>query len=318
MNVGRMLAWIAVVLGSLAWPAQAAEWPTKPVRVIVPYPAGGSLDAISRPFVESLAKRLGQPFVIDNRAGAAGAVGTEATARAAPDGYTLLAAPNGPLVLLPLLRKVPYGPTDLVPIGPMGEFVYGFAVLPKTGIKSMAELVAYAKKHPGRVSYSSPGAGSATNLRGEAFKILAGVDILHVPYRTGAEALIDFLSGTVDVIIDNVMFPHVRAGQATLLAVTSDRRFPMFPDVPTMAEAGYPVGLPTMAALYVPKGTPAAIQAILSRAIADANADPEVQKRVLQVGFFPMSKTGPELQAALNGQIAEYQNWVTRTGLKIE
>jgi len=302
----------------VAFPAAAQEWPTRPVKLVVNYPAGGSMDAISRPWAEALGKRLGQPVVVENRAGAAGALGTEVVAKAAPDGYTLLASPNGPLVLLPALRKTPYQPTDVTPVGPMGDFVYGIAVLPKHGFKTMADLVAYAKKNPGKLSYSSPGAGSATHLRGEALKMVAGIDMLHVPYRTGAEALIDFLGGTVDVIIDNVMFPHVRAGQATLLAVTSDRRFPMFPDVPTVMEAGFDVKLANFAAIFVPKNTPKAIQDKLARAMADANADPVVQQRVTQVGFFPTTKTGPELVAEMDGQVAEYQDWVKKTGLKIE
>jgi tripartite-type tricarboxylate transporter receptor subunit TctC len=303
---------------AMALPAEAQEWPTRPVKLVVNYPAGGSMDAISRPWAEALAKRLGQPVVVENRAGAAGALGTEVVAKAAPDGYTLLASPNGPLVLLPALRKMPYQPTDVTPVGPMGDFVYGIAVLPKHGFKTMADLMAFAKAHPGKLSYSSPGAGSATHLRGEALKLVAGVDMLHVPYRTGAEALIDFLGGTVDVIIDNVMFPHVRAGQATLLAVTSDRRFPAFPDVPTVMEAGYDVKLANFAAIFVPKATPQAIKDKLARVIADANTDPVLQQRVLQVGFFPTTKTGAELAAEMDGQVAEYQDWVKKTGLKIE
>ena len=318
MRAPSWLAALAAACVAFAAPATAQEWPARPVRMIVNYPAGGSMDAISRPFAEALAKRLGQPVVVENRAGAAGGLGTEVAVKSPADGYTILASPNAPLVLLPALRKMPYSPTDLTPVGPMGEFVYGIAVLPKHGFKTLADLVAYAKKNPGKLSYSSPGSGSATNLRGEAFKLVAGIDLLHVPYRTGAEALIDFLGGTVDIIIDNVMFPHVRAGQATMLAVTSDRRFPMFPDTPTIMEAGYNVGLPTFAAIFVPRATPAAIQDKLSRAITDANADPLVQQRITAAGFFAMTKTGPELAAELAGQVAEYQDWVTRTGLKIE
>lgn len=317
MRKRTLLAAFAAAV-AIAFPAAAQEWPTRPVKLVVNYPAGGSMDAISRPWAEALAKRLGQPVVVENRAGAAGALGTEVVAKAAPDGYTLLASPNGPLVLLPALRKMPYQPTDVTPVGPMGDFVYGIAVLPKHGFKTMADLMAHAKQYPGKLSYSSPGAGSATHLRGEALKLVAGVDMLHVPYRTGAEALIDFLGGTVDVIIDNVMFPHVRAGQATLLAVTSDRRFPMFPDVPTVMEAGYDVKLANFAAIFVPKATPQAIKDKLARVIADANTDPALQQRVLQVGFFPTTKTGAELAAEMDGQVAEYQDWVKKTGLKIE
>src|SRR5262249_49070620 len=147
---------------------QAQSWPSRPVKVVVPYPAGGSLDAVTRPFADALSKHFNQPFVIENRAGASGALGTEAVSKSPADGYTILAGPNGPMVLLPLLRKTPYVATDFIPVAPMGEFVYAFSVLPKLGVNTLAELVALAKKQPGKLSYGSPGLGTATNLRAEA------------------------------------------------------------------------------------------------------------------------------------------------------
>lgn len=300
------LAALAALIATVA-PAMAQEWPSRPVKLVVDYSAGGSMDAIAQP-ADALGKRLGQPFVVENRAGAAGALGTEVVAKATPDGYTLLASPNGPLVLLPALRKMPYQPQRPHSGGADGRLRLRDRGAAEARVQDDGRPhgLCEEEKNPGKLSYSSPGAGSATHLRGEALKLVAGVDMLHVPYRTGAEALLDFLAGTVDVIIDNVMFPHVRAGQATLLAVTSDRRFPMFPDVPTVMEAGYNVKLANFAAIFVPKGTPQAIRDKLSRAIAEANADPQVQQRVMQVGFFPSSKTGPDLAAEMDGQVAEY------------
>lgn len=319
MSFKAALTAIAVVL-SLASAASAADtdWPNKPVRLIANYPAGGSVDLLARPWADALSRKLGQPFVVENRAGAAGAVGTEVVARAPNDGYTLLASPNGPMVLLPNLRKLSYEPTDLIPVGPMGEFVYGVAVLPDKGIKTLADLVAKAKANPGKLSYASPGAGSATNLRGEAFKLMAGIDMLHVPYRTGAESIIDFMAGTVDVIIDSIVFPQARQGKAVVLAVTSTRRYPDFPDAPTLGEAGYEMNMASFLAIYVPKGTPDPIQDKLSAAIAEAGKDPELQKKILQVGFFPMDKTGKELRADLDASVASYAGWIKKTGLKIE
>jgi tripartite-type tricarboxylate transporter receptor subunit TctC len=297
---------------------QAQAWPSRPVRIVVSYPAGGSLDAITRPFAEALSKQLGQPFVIENRAGAAGSLGTEMVAKSTADGYTLLGGPNAPLVLLPQLRKTPYAAADFIPVAPMGEFVYALGVLPKLGIDTLPQLIEHAKKNPGKLSYSSPGMGSATNLRGEALKVQAGVDILHVPYRTGAEALVDFLSGNVDIIIDNVQFPHVKAGKAKLLAVTASRRHPDFPDVPTMAEVGYDVGMDTFAALYAPKGTPQEVLDKLSATMSVINKQPEIQQRVLTLGFFPMDVPGSELTRRLDAQVKEFDTWVKKTNLKLE
>jgi tripartite-type tricarboxylate transporter receptor subunit TctC len=311
------LAACAIAVATLL-PATAAaqSWPARPVKVVVPYPAGGSLDAITRPFAESLGKQLGQPFVVENRAGAAGALGTEVVAKSAPDGYTILAGPNAPLVLLPLLRKTPYVPTEFVPVAPMGEFVYAFSVLPKLGVNSMKDLVEKAKA--GKLSYGSPGLGSATNLRGEAFKVMAGVDILHVPYRTGAEVLIDFLAGNVDVMIDNVQFPHVKAGKVKLLAMTTEKRHPDFPDVPTMREAGFPIELATFCALYMPKGTPQEVLDKLSSTMSAINKTEEMKQRVLSIGFFPMDEPGSVLRSKLDEQQGDYVEWVKKTGLKLE
>ena len=302
----------------LATPAAAADWPTRPVKLVVSYPAGGSADAIARPYADGLSKKFGQPFVIENKAGAAGAIGTEAVTKAAPDGYTFLAGPIAPLVLLPHLRKIPYDPQDLVPIALLGEFVYAFAVLPSLGPKNVAELVELAKKKPGQLTYSSPGAGSATNLRGEAFKLLAGIDLLHVPYRTGAEALIDFLGGRVDVMIDNVHFPHAKAGKVVLLAMTTDKRHPDFPDVPTMAEAGYPVDLGTPSSLYAPKGTPQEIMDRIGQATREITSDPDVQQKILKIGFFPTVMSQAELIAMHAKLTQSFGEWVKKTNLKIE
>jgi len=317
-SFGSLLAAVLSLVGLAPVAAEAQAWPSRPVRIVVSYPAGGSLDAINRPFAEALSKHFGQPFVIENRAGAAGSLGTEMVSKSAPDGYTLLGGPNAPLVLLPQLRKTPYAASDFIPVAPMGEFVYAFGVLPKLGINSMKELVEFAKKNPGKLSYSSPGMGSATNLRGEAFKVEAGADLLTISYRTGAEALVDFLAGNVDIIIDNVQFPHVKAGKAKLLAVTASRRHPDFPDVPTMAETGYDVGMDTFAALYAPKGTPQEVLDKLSSAMSTINKQPEIQQRVLTLGFFPMDVPGSELTRRLDAQVNEFASWVKKTNLKLE
>jgi tripartite-type tricarboxylate transporter receptor subunit TctC len=298
--------------------ASAADWPTKPVRLVYNYPPGTGGDVVTRHIAEQLSQKLGQPFIVENRSGAAGTVGVEAASRMTADNYTFLSSPNAPMVLLPLLRKVPYDPADFRPIAAVGEYVYGWAVLPSLGVKSVAELVAMAKAKPGELSYSSPGAGSATNLRGEAFNILAGVDITHIPYRGGPDALNDFLAGNVKVMLDNAHFPQVKAGKAMMLAVTSSRRHPDFPDVPTMEEAGYKIDLPTWLAFYALKGTSEEIALKLGTAVAEVVARPETQRRLLDIGFFPMDQKPAELAEMNRRELASFRAWVERAKFKID
>jgi tripartite-type tricarboxylate transporter receptor subunit TctC len=298
-------------------PAEAADWPTRPVKIIYNYPAGTGGDVVLRAVAERLTQKLGQPFVVENRGGAAGTVGVESAVRSTPDGYTFLGSPNAPLVLLPQLRKVNYDPKELKPIVALGEYIYGWAVMPSLGVKSVAELVAMAKAKPGALTFSSPGVGSATHLRGMALNHMAGMDITHVPYRGGPDALNDFLAGNVAVMLDNAHFPQVRAGKAMMLAVTTTRRHPDFPDVPTMAEAGYDLGLPTLLALYAIKGTPDDIAAKFGAAVAEITALPEVKRRLLDIGFFPMSEQGDEItKLNARGEVS-FTEWIKKVNFKL-
>ena len=298
--------------------AQTQDWPNKPVKLIYNYPAGNGGDTVTRYLAELLSKKFGQPFVVENRPGASGAVGAETAVKTAPDGYTFLTSPNAPLVLLPLLRKVPYDPNELLPIAALGEYIYAWSVLPSLGPKTMAELVALAKAKPGQLTYGTPGAGSATNLRAETWKVMAGIDIVHVPYRGGTEAIIDLLGGRLDIMIDYATFPHAKAGKVLLLAMTTSRRHPDFPDVPTIKEAGYDIGLPTALSLYAAKGTPPEIVKKMGDAVAAITPTPEYEQRLLQIGFFAMNKTGAEVVAMNNDAKSDFKNWVEKTGLKIE
>jgi len=317
-----LVAWAAglaaAVGAALAPAALATDWPTKPVRLIYNYPAGTGGDVVTRTMAEALSQKLGQPFVVENRSGASGTIGVEAAARTAPDGYTILSSPNAPMVLLPQLRKVAYDPKEFRPIGAMGEYVYGWAVLPSLGVKTVAELVAKAKAKPGELTYSSPGAGSATNLRGEAFNILAGMQTTHVPYRGGPEALNDFLAGHVSIMLDNAHFPHVKTGKAMMLAVTSRRRHPDFPNVPTIEEAGYKIELPTWLAFYAIKGTPDDIALKFGKAVAEITARPEIQRRMLDIGFFPMDDKPEDLAEMNKREFASYEEWIKRANFKID
>lgn len=315
-NVVTGMSAAAVSLASP--PVIAADWPAKPVRVLYNYPAGTGGDVVIRHICEALTRQMGQPFIVENRGGAAGTVGVETAWRGPTDGYTFLASPNAPMVLLPQLRKVPYDPKDLRPISAVGEYIYAWSVLPSLGVKTVADLIALAKSKPGHLSYSSPGAGSATNLRGEALNILAGVQITHIPYRGGPDALNDFLAGNVSIMVDNNQFSQVRAGKALNLAMTTHRRHPDFPDVPTMAEAGYKIDLPTWLAMYAMKGIPDEIATKFGAAVAEVVSRPEVKRRMLDIGFFAMDEKPAELLAMNDAAIDSFATWVKRANFKVE
>src|SRR5688572_3261870 len=218
---------------------QAQTWPTRPVKMIVPYAPGGATDAVARPWADRLGQVFGQQFVVENRGGASGAIGVEAAAKSPPDGYTLLFTPSAPLSVLPHLRKTPYDPIkSFDPIGRAGDVINGFVIHPSVGVKTFAELLEYAKKNPGKLAYASSGTGTATHLRLEALKLKTGVDILHVPYRGGADSLNDLLPGNVQMMNEPVTLPHVKAGKLILLNINGRERRPDFPDVPTLTELG--------------------------------------------------------------------------------
>ena len=215
----------------------ATSWPTKPVRVIVNFAPGGSADNAMRPFAERLTRSLGQQVVIENRGGASGALGIEAAVKSPRDGYTFVVTPSLSVVILPHLRKTPYDPLkDLVPVTQFTDGTLLIAVHPSVPAKSIQELVAHAKQNPGKLSWGTAGVGSFGHLICEAFKLQAGMDILHVPYRGGAESLADFLAGVVQIHVDPNTMPHVRAGKAKLLAVLDRNRRPDFPDTPILKE----------------------------------------------------------------------------------
>lgn len=315
-----LLRAIFVAIGLLVstFSAGRADWPEKPVRLIVPYPAGGAADLPARAVAEGLQRKFGKPFIVENRAGAAGQIGTEQAVRATPDGYTIYCGPNGPYVLLPLLRPTSYKTSDLVPIAPYGELVYAFGVLTTSPLNNLKDLQAYAKANPNKLSYSSPGAGSITHLRGEAFNQVAGVEIAHIPYRTGAEALPDLLEGRLDIMLDNIFFPHLRQGKVKMLGVLSARRHPEFPDVPTFAEQGFPLDLPVWGGLLAPLGTPQPIIEVLAKAMNELNVDAAFTARMLQIGFVTYVATQEQLAQRMTAETDLFRGWVQRTNFKLE
>ncbi|MGE0419543.1 MAG: Bug family tripartite tricarboxylate transporter substrate binding protein [Acetobacteraceae bacterium] len=296
-TVRRLTVGLLAAALTLVGTASAETWPTRPVKLILPYAPGGATDMIGRPWAEKLQAAFGQPFVIDNRGGASGAIGTEAAARSAPDGYTFLLTPGATLTILPQLRKVGYDPRkDLVPVARMGDLVCGFVIVPSLGINSIKELVAYAKAHPGQLAYGSAGLGTYSQMRIEMLKLRAGVDILHVPYRGSADALNDLLAGSVQLMNEINVLPHVRAGRLKLLNINYPTRHPDFPDVPTLAEAGYPdADVPIQYTLNAPAGTPKEIITVLNRKIVEISKTPDMIARMRAINVIVPQETPEEM-----------------------
>ena len=279
---------LGATLGGFPRRARAQSgYPSRPVRVIVPYAPGAGTDFVVRAVAERLSRQMGQQFVVEHRGGAAGTVGTETVARSAPDGYTILMTPQAPIQLLPHLRKLSYDPlTDLVVVGRMGESISGFAVHPSLGVKNMAEFVALAKANPGKFTYATAGVGSVNHLRAETLKLMADIDLLHVPYKGVGEALPDLLAGNVQCMFDANVFSHVRAGKLSLLAVLADERYSEFPDVGTMKEQGFPnYDVPVWYGAFAPAGVPPQIVEALHREIGTVHADKEFQAKQFAGGI---------------------------------
>src|SRR5262245_54797149 len=309
-----------MTLGATAALAQsAADWPNKTVRVIVNFAPGGSTDNAMRPFADHLSRALGQQIVIDNKGGASGAIGIEAAIKSPPDGYTFTATASLSVVTLPHLRKTPYDPLkDLVPVTQFTDGTLLFAVHPSVAASSVPDLVTYAKANPGKLSWGTAGVGSYGHLLCEAFKLQAGIDILHVPYRGGAESLADFLAGVVQVHADPNTMPHVAVGKAKLLAVLDRQRRPDFPDVPLLKEIYPELDFLVWFALFAPPGTPAAIVRRMSQEMNNVARDPELKSLLLKTALAPNPGTPEELNALLRKDHERYGNLVRKLNLRMD
>ena len=265
--------------------AQAGAWPQRTVRLLLPYAPGGATDSIGRPWADKLSQAFGQQFVVENRGGASGMIGVEAAAKSAPDGYTFLLTPNAPLAVLPSLRKTPYDPVkSFDPVGRVGDVINGFVIHPSVGVKTFNEMVEYAKKNPGKLTYGSSGNGTSTHLRLEMLKYKTGIDILHIPYRGGADTLNDVLPGTVHMMNEPVSLPHVKAGKLILLNVNAQVRHPDFPNVPTLTELGITgADVPIWFSIFAPAGTPKDIIAKLNAKMIEIAKTDEMKAKMIAV-----------------------------------
>ena len=315
-GMGSALA--APLLGRRAGAQDA--WPSRPVKLIVPYGPGGAGDTIARPWAERLGQAFNQTFVVENRGGASGAIGTEAAARSAPDGYTFLATTSAPITALPQLRKVSYDPRkDLMPVGRMGDTLGGFVIHPKHGLKTLAEVVEYARKNPGKLTFGSAGLGTSTQMRLEMLKLRAKVDILHVPYRGSADALNDLLAGHVDMMNEIVVLPHAKAGKLNLLAVNYAERNPEFPDTPTLTEAGYPDSdVPIWYSIWAPMGTPKEIVAAMSAKMIEIGNSESMRKRLREINTALTPMTAEELGAFYDKDRAQIGMLIKEANIRLE
>jgi len=303
--------------------AQATAWPDRPVRIIVPYPAGGSTDVLFRIYAEQIQAKLGQPFVIENRPGAGGNTGIDAVAKSTPDGYTLGAATIGHFAINQFLYdKMPFDPErDIVPVALTYELP-NVAMVPSQHVpaKTLQEFIAWAKARD-RITYGSPGVGTSPHLSGALFASRTGINAVHVPFRGAAQTIPAMLSGDVNFAIDNLAsyISIIQSGQMRALAVTSSERWPTLPDVPTMAEAGMKDFVVTSwAAVVVPAGTPRPIVDKLSAAFRQVATDPAMTPRFLTAGAKLLSSTPEEAKAFADKERATWKEIVAIAGAKAQ
>ena len=324
----QLLTLVAAGLALAAVPAAQAQqpeanWPSKPVRWIVPFPPGGAMDAIARTLGEKAGKILGQPFVIENKPGAGGNIGADFVAKQPGDGYTLMITSIGMATNKPLYGKLSYDPIkDFAPVSLL-------AVVPNVlvtnasqpNVKNVADVIAAARKAPGTLTYASAGNGTSIHLAGEVFTSLAKVEMLHVPYKGSGPAVVDLIGGQVNYMFDSITSarPHIQSGKLRALAVTTAKRSSALPNIPTMAEAGvtgYEVS--PWFAVFMPAATPKPIVAKLNAALLEAMNQPEVRARFETIGAEPVGSTPDELAAHLARESTRWSKVIGERGIKLD
>ncbi|MCC6886956.1 MAG: tripartite tricarboxylate transporter substrate binding protein [Hyphomicrobiales bacterium] len=325
-HVGRLalLAAAASLLSLAPVRAQdpAADYPNRPIRIIVSNPAGGGIDTVTRIVADKLSQKIGQPVVIENRGGAGGNIGTEAVYTSSPDGYTLLASVPAALTTnIFLYKKLNFDPAKLEPVAVLGTFPNTLLVKNDFPAKTVQEFVAFVKANPGKVNYASQGIGTTSHLTAELYNSLTGARMVHVPYRGTAPALNDIVAGHVDLIfmqLSSALKLH-EGKRARILAVTTAKRLPALKDIPTMIEAGVPNFISdTWNAISAPPGTPAAILAKLNKAINESMDDPEVEKRFLELEIIKVGGSPADMRRLIQEETARWGEVIKRAGIKPE
>jgi tripartite-type tricarboxylate transporter receptor subunit TctC len=303
--------------------AIADAYPTKPIRLIIPFAVGGSTDNLGRVLAARLSEKLGQQVVADNRPGAGGNIGTDLVAKAPADGYTLLFATEGTLGINPsLYKKLPFDPEkDFTPIAQFASVPNILVVNPRVQAKTVQELAAYAKSRPASLNMGSAGNGTTNHLSGELFQTMTGATFTHVPYKGSGPAMADLLADQIQLMFDNLpgSLPHVKAGSLRALAVTSAKRSPLLPDVPTMAEAGVPgYDVEVWFGVAAPKGLPAQTLATLSKAITEIAQEPATIEKILSIGATPLTSTPAEFGSRIQEARIKWAPIVAHSGAKID
>ena len=302
--------------------AQTPAWPNKPVKIVVPFAPGGNTDSIARIMAERLTQSLGQSVVVENKVGAGGGIAAEFVAKAAPDGYTLLMAAMPVMAILPAINKTNYDPVrDFVPISNVGSNPFVMGVHKSVAANSVQELVALARKNPGKYNYASGGSGSVSHLSAALFVNRAQIDMAHISYKGGAPAVTDLLAGNVQMYFGNFseLVPHLAGGNIRLIGVSSDKRSSQLPQVATIAESGFP-GFRTVTwnGLMAPAGTPASVVQRVADAVKEALAADGMAARLQQIGVDPIGSTPRELAETLRADIAIWSEAAKAAKLKIE
>ncbi|MBO1112422.1 tripartite tricarboxylate transporter substrate binding protein [Bordetella petrii] len=311
----------AALLG--AAPAAQAQYPDRPVTWVVPFPPGGAMDNIARTLGEAMGRQLNTSFVIENRAGAGGNIGAAMVARAKPDGYTILIVANGMAVNPALYSKLNYDPqADFAPISLLAVVPNVLVTNPqRTGATSVADVIAKAKAKPGAYTFASAGVGTSIHLAGELFVSMAGIDMLHVPYKGSGPAVADLLGGQVDYMFDSITSakPHIVSGKLTALAVTTAKRSAALPNVPTVAEAGLPgYELTPWFAAFAPAGTPPEVVATLNASMRQALSDPKVKATLDSIGAEPIGSSAEELKTYLARETVQGRKLVEERNIKLQ
>ena len=317
---------MGIVLGCLlpavSMPVQGQQYPSRPMRVVVPFAPGGAVDLVARTVAPKLSEAFGQPVVVDNRGGAGGTIGTDIVAKARPDGHTLLVASMGVAVNAVLYPKLPYDTLkDLAPVTTLGEQPNIVVVHPSLSARSVGELVTLARSRPGQISYASGGIGSNTHLATLLFLQMAGIEMLHVPYKGLGPAIADLVGGQVQLAVSNVStaLPHVKSGRLRLLAVTSARRFPLFPDTPTVDEAGVK-GYESSGwyGIWGTAGTPSSVLAVLNKVVTKILDTPAIKEQFGAQGLQPIPTSPEAFGKRLREEIRKWGPVVRASGAKPE
>ena len=299
--------------------AQAETYPSRPIRIVVPFPPGGGVDLVARVIGQQLTAQMGQPVIIENKPGASANIGADYVAKAKPDGYTILCAANGLASNVTLFPHTPFNALrDFAPITKVGSAPLIIIVAKDFPAKTLKDLIAMARKEPGKLAYGSAGNGSSQHLGGEMLKLAAKIDVLHVPYKGGAPAMTDLLAGRISYMVQNPLeaLPHLKAGQLRALAVAGDKRMALFPDVPTAAEAGLPgYEAPVWWGFVAPVKTPKAVVAKLNAEIVKALAAPAVKDRLTQLGVAIEGDTPEQFGQFLKADVTKYAKVIKTAGI---